>query len=77
MRRTARSARRLEVERGRLGPFLSPVERCLPRDPLAALALLERPKWSLVRRIAMVGMGAYLVLAVALLAVKAVQLALG
>jgi hypothetical protein len=44
---------------------------------MPALALLERPKWSLVRRIAMVGMGAYLVLAVVLLAVKAVQLALG
>ena len=54
---------------------MSPAERENWRMP--ALALLERPKWSLVRRIAMIGMGAYLVLAVALLAVKAVQLALG
>jgi hypothetical protein len=44
---------------------------------MPALALLERPKWSMPRRIAMVGMGAYLVLAVVLLAVKAVQLAIG
>jgi len=56
-------------------PEMSRAERENWRMP--ALALLERPKWSLVRRIAMVGMGAYLVLAVALLAVKAVQLALG
>jgi hypothetical protein len=44
---------------------------------MPALALLERPKWSAGRRIAMVVMGAYLVLAVALLAVKAVQIAIG
>jgi NRAMP (natural resistance-associated macrophage protein)-like metal ion transporter len=56
-------------------PEVSRAERENWRMP--ALALLERPKWSLVRRVAMVGMGAYLVLAVALLAVKAVQLALG
>jgi NRAMP (natural resistance-associated macrophage protein)-like metal ion transporter len=44
---------------------------------MPALALLERPKWSLGRRIAMLVMGGYLVVAVALLAVKAVQIALG
>jgi hypothetical protein len=44
---------------------------------MPALVLLERPKWSLPRRIAMVAMSAYLVVAVALLAVKAIQLALG
>jgi len=57
------------------GPELSRAERESWRMP--ALVLLERPKWSRPRRIAMVAMGAYLVVAVALLAVKAVQLALG
>jgi len=56
-------------------PEVSRAERENWRMP--ALALLERPRWSMTRRVAMVGMGAYLVLAVALLAVKAVQLALG
>ena len=56
-------------------PELSPAERESWRMP--ALALLERPKWSIGRRVAMLVMGAYLVLAVALLAVKAVQLAIG
>ena len=57
------------------GPEFSRSERESWRMP--ALVLLERPKWSMPRRIAMVAMGAYLVVAVALLAVKAVQLALG
>ena len=57
------------------GPEFSRAEREGWRMP--ALVLLERPKWSMPRRIAMVAMGAYLVVAVALLAVKAVQLALG
>jgi hypothetical protein len=57
------------------GPEFSRAERESWRMP--ALVLLERPKWSLPRRIAMVAMGSYLVVAVALLAVKAVQLALG
>ena len=56
-------------------PEVSRAERENWRMP--ALALLERPKWSLARRAAMLSMGGYLILAVALLAVKAVQLALG
>ena len=43
---------------------------------MPALALLERPKWSAARRVAMLVMGGYLIVAVVLLAVKAVQLAL-
>jgi NRAMP (natural resistance-associated macrophage protein)-like metal ion transporter len=56
-------------------PEVSRAERENWRMP--ALALLERPKWSTGRRVAMVVMAGYLVLAVALLAVKAVQLAVG
>jgi Mn2+/Fe2+ NRAMP family transporter len=44
---------------------------------MPALALLERPKWSLPRRIAMLTMAGYIVLAILLLVVKAVQIALG
>jgi Mn2+/Fe2+ NRAMP family transporter len=44
---------------------------------MPALALLERPKWSVARRIAMLTLSGYLVLAIILLVVKAVQLALG
>jgi hypothetical protein len=44
---------------------------------MPALALLERPRWSAGRRVAMLAMGAYLIVAVVLLAVKAVQLAVG
>jgi Mn2+/Fe2+ NRAMP family transporter len=43
---------------------------------MPALALLERPKWSVARRAAMLTLSGYLVLAVAMLAVKAVQIAL-
>jgi len=43
---------------------------------MPALALLERPKMSPVRRIAMLTLSGYLVVAIVLLAVKAVQLAL-
>jgi hypothetical protein len=43
---------------------------------MPGLALLERPAWSPARRIAMLTMIGYLVVAVALLVVKAVQLAL-
>jgi Mn2+/Fe2+ NRAMP family transporter len=57
-----------------LEPEVSRVDRESWRMP--ALALLERPKWSIARRAAMLVMGGYLVLAVALLAVKAVQIAL-
>jgi Mn2+/Fe2+ NRAMP family transporter len=56
-------------------PEVSRVERENWRMP--ALALLERPKWSMARRVAMLVMVGYLVVAVALLAVKAVEIALG
>jgi Mn2+/Fe2+ NRAMP family transporter len=67
------------VWRGRRGAVREPEMSRADRESwrMPALALLEPPKWSLARRIAMVGMAGYLVLAVALLAVKAVQLALG
>jgi hypothetical protein len=55
-------------------PVVSRAERENWRMP--ALALLERPKWSAGRRVAMLVMGGYLIVAVVLLAVKAVQLAL-
>jgi len=42
---------------------------------MPALALLERPPWSPVRRVAIVALSAYLVLAIVMLAVKAVELA--
>jgi len=44
---------------------------------MPALALLERPPWSPVRRVAIVALSAYLVLAIVMLAVKAVELAVG
>jgi Mn2+/Fe2+ NRAMP family transporter len=43
---------------------------------MPALALLERPAWSLPKRIAMLTMAGYIIVAVLLLVVKAVQLAL-
>jgi len=43
---------------------------------MPALALLERPPWSPVRRVAIVALSAYLVLAIVMLAVKAVELAI-
>src|SRR6202521_3513688 len=55
-------------------PQVSRAERENWRMP--GLALLERPVWSPARRIAMLTMIGYLVVAVALLVVKAVQLAL-
>jgi hypothetical protein len=55
-------------------PEVSRVERENWRMP--ALALLERPKMSAVRRIAMLTLSGYLVVAILLLALKAVQLAL-
>jgi hypothetical protein len=55
-------------------PQVSRAERENWRMP--GLALLERPAWSPARRIAMLTMIGYLVVAVALLVVKAVQLAL-
>jgi Mn2+/Fe2+ NRAMP family transporter len=54
-------------------PQISRAERENWRMP--GLALLERPAWSPARRIAMLTMIGYLVVAVALLVVKAVQLA--
>ena len=44
---------------------------------MPALALLQHPKWSLGRRVAILTLRGYLVVAVILLIVKAVQLALG
>jgi len=56
-------------------PPVSRAERVNWRMP--ALALLERPAWSLARRIAMITLSGYLVVAVILLAVKAVELTIG
>src|SRR5712692_8944948 len=42
---------------------------------MPALALLERPSWSLPRRVAMLTMAGYIIVAVLFLAVKAVQIA--
>ncbi len=44
---------------------------------MPGLALLERPAWSLPKRIAMLTMAGYIILAVLLLLVKAIQLAIG
>jgi hypothetical protein len=52
---------------------MSRVERENWRMP--GLALLERPRWSLPTRIAMLSMAAYIIVAVLFLVVKAVQLA--
>ena len=62
------------------------ISRGRPREPeisrrerenwrMPALALLERPTWSLARRAAIGALSGYLVLSIVLLAVKAVQLA--
>jgi NRAMP (natural resistance-associated macrophage protein)-like metal ion transporter len=66
----------LSVSRRREAPMpeMSRAERENWRMP--ALALLERPPMSLARRIAMLTLSGYLVVAVILLAVKAVELAL-
>jgi hypothetical protein len=52
-----------------------PAERANWRMP--ALALLQRPQWSMGRRVAILALRGYLVVAVLLLIVKAVQIALG
>jgi Mn2+/Fe2+ NRAMP family transporter len=54
-------------------PVMSPSERENWRMP--AIALLQHPRWSLGRRIAILTLRGYLVVAVILLIVKAVQLA--
>src|SRR6202171_1312619 len=64
----------LSGREGELLPEVSRAERENWRMP--ALALLERPKMSPVRRIAMLVLSGYLVVAIVLLAVKAVELAL-
>jgi hypothetical protein len=64
----------LSSRHGAPAPQVSREERQNWRMP--ALALLERPKWSTARRIAMLTMIGYLVVAVVLLAVKAVELAI-
>ncbi|HEV8597716.1 MAG TPA: NRAMP family divalent metal transporter [Candidatus Dormibacteraeota bacterium] len=53
-------------------PQISREERANWRMP--ALALLERPAWSFARRVAMAVLAGYIVLAVVMLVVKAVQL---
>ena len=55
-------------------PPMSREERANWRMP--ALALLERPTWSRARRAALAALSGYLVVAIVLLAVKAVQLAI-
>jgi Mn2+/Fe2+ NRAMP family transporter len=55
-------------------PVMSRAERENWRMP--ALALLERPTWSITRRIAMYSLSGYLVVAIVLLGVKAAQLAI-
>ncbi len=55
-------------------PLMSPAERENWRMP--PLALLNRPSWTPARTIAIAGMWVYLVIAVMMLVVKAVQLAL-
>jgi hypothetical protein len=53
-------------------PQISREDRASWRMP--ALALLERPTWSLARRVAMAALAGYIVLAVVMLVVKSVQL---
>jgi len=55
-------------------PVMSAAEKENWRMP--ALALLQHPRWSLGRRIAILTLRGYLVVAVILLVVKAVQLAI-
>ena len=43
---------------------------------MPALALLQRPPWAPVRRVAMVALSGYIVLAILMLMVRAVQIAL-
>jgi hypothetical protein len=43
---------------------------------MPALVLLQRPKWSPVRRVAIITLSGYLVFAILMLVVRAVQLAI-
>ena len=61
--------------RGRNEPVVSQVERENWRMP--GLALLQRPPWSPVRRVAMITLSVYLVISIVVLAIKAVELATG
>ena len=61
--------------RGRSEPVVSQVERENWRMP--GLALLQRPPWSPVRRVAMITLSVYLVISIVVLAIKAVELATG
>jgi hypothetical protein len=65
----------LALAQRRVAPLseMSRAERENWRMP--GLALLERPRWSLPTRIAMLSMAAYIIVAVLFLVVKAVQLA--
>ncbi|TAN34916.1 divalent metal cation transporter [bacterium] len=65
----------LRSGRGVAEPPMSAAEKENWRMP--GLALLQRPQWSLGRRVAMLALRGYLVVAVILLVVKAVQIALG
>jgi len=67
------------VRTRRAAPAPDPDEPAQPRDTwrMPSLALLERPRWSRGRRWSMVTLRIYLVLAVVLLLVKAVQLGTG
>ncbi|HET7467351.1 MAG TPA: NRAMP family divalent metal transporter [Candidatus Dormibacteraeota bacterium] len=65
----------LQAQRQLAGqPVMSRQERENWRMP--ALALLQRPRWSPVRRVAVVTLSGYLVLAILMLVVRAVQLAI-
>ncbi len=64
----------LSARRGPPIPEMSPGEKENWRMP--ALALLQRPEWSLGRKTTMLAMQAYLAVAVVMLVVKAVQIAL-
>jgi NRAMP (natural resistance-associated macrophage protein)-like metal ion transporter len=55
-------------------PVMSREERINWRMP--ALVLLQRPKWSPVRRVAIIALSGYLVFAILMLVVRAVQLAI-
>ena len=69
----------LAGRRGRVGPEPPPEEFETPKIEwrMPPLAMLDRPRWSRVRTLTMYTMVGYLVIAVVLLLVKAVELATG
>ncbi len=65
----------LQAQRTLVGePVMTRDERESWRMP--ALALLQRPRWSPVRRVAMITLSGYLVIAILMLVVRAIQLAI-